>query len=64
MDVMIYGSQHLPPTHNLVQVEIDNMFKWNEKAQDTIHPIEYAALYTSENRNNPPFRSWKRTYIL
>lgn len=44
IQVEISASQHVPPPAYLIQDEMDKFFEWNKNNQDTLHPIEYAAL--------------------
>lgn len=44
IQVEISASQHVPPAPYLIQEEMDKFLEWNKKNQNTLHPIEYAAL--------------------
>ncbi|HRZ75082.1 MAG TPA: Fic family protein [Flavobacterium sp.] len=43
VQVMITGSQHMPPKQNLVTQEMEDYFKWYESQKSNLHPVILAA---------------------
>ena len=44
IDVWITGSAYTPPSSLQIRELMEDFFKWSDTAQNTLHPVEYAAL--------------------
>ncbi|UZE92617.1 MAG: Fic family protein [Methanosarcinales archaeon] len=44
VDVAIYGSEFKPPSYAVLYQELEEFFRWYEKARKTLHPLELASL--------------------
>lgn len=59
VNVVISGSEHVPPSYMQVQDEMEKMLVWYDEAKNHLHPVELAALFHFKFVYIHPFRDGK-----
>lgn len=56
-DIVLFGSEHVPPNYMQVPSEMEKLISWYGAAKMHLHPVELAAQFLSSFESIYPFRN-------